>query len=105
MVHLQQRYLSPAEYLSTIIIPPATAISRLETWSDSASEEIYIFYSPARGFSGHPALITLFPRTIKYSPAGSTRKIPSKAPLKFSPAGFAYKILGNVLPGLYHPQQ
>src|ERR1051325_2748915 len=50
--HPQQRYLSLAEYLSTNTIPPATAISRLETWSDSASEEIYNFYSPARGING-----------------------------------------------------
>ena len=31
---------------------PAAAVSRLETWSDSASEETYIFYSLARDFDG-----------------------------------------------------
>src|ERR1044072_5601579 len=45
----------------------ATTISRLDTWSDSASEEIYNFYSPARGING---LQPCLPATIKYSPSG-----------------------------------
>src|ERR1044072_6508624 len=46
--HLQQRYLSPAKYLSTIITSLTATVSGLETWSDSASEETYIFYYAAR---------------------------------------------------------
>src|ERR1043165_2765681 len=40
---------------------PAVAVSRLETWSDSASEETYIFYSPARDSDGLQILPTQSP--------------------------------------------
>src|ERR1051325_12112276 len=51
----------PAEYFSTIITSPAAAVSILETWSDSASEETYPFYSPARDFDGLQILLTRSP--------------------------------------------
>src|ERR1044072_5704692 len=55
----------PAEYFSTIITSPAAAVSRLETWSDSGSEQTYLCYFPARGINGlQPCLAT----TIDYSP-------------------------------------
>src|ERR1051325_1103073 len=53
--------VSPAGYLSTIITSPAAAVSRLETWSDSASEETCISYSPVRDFDGLQILLTRSP--------------------------------------------
>src|ERR1043165_5208532 len=53
--------VSPVKYLSAIITSSAAAVFRLETWSDSASEETYIFYSPARDFDGLQILLTRSP--------------------------------------------
>src|ERR1051325_3682902 len=59
--HPRWRYLSPAKYLSTIITSLAAAVSGLETWSDSASEETYIFYSPTRDFDRLQIFLTRSP--------------------------------------------
>src|ERR1044072_1622017 len=48
----RRRHLSPTGCVSVVPFSPAAAVSRLETWSDSASEETYISYSPARDFDG-----------------------------------------------------
>src|ERR1051325_8369007 len=48
---LYARYSSLAEYLSMIIIPSIEAITKLETWSDSASEEFESPLSPVRVFN------------------------------------------------------
>src|ERR1044072_5619483 len=104
MVHFQQRYLSPVEYLSTIIIPPAAAISRLETWSDSASEETYISYSPAGGFDKLQILQAPSPSNNQTLPSKIYARDPQRSVSQFllSSTGSTHKIPSGVSLGFYY---
>src|ERR1043165_2313568 len=105
MVHLQQRYLSPAGYLSTIIASPATAVSGLETWSDSASEETYLFYFPSQRFRRAPDPSNPVSEQLSNTLQQDLyTRLPSRAPPDLPPAGPMYEIFNNVFLDLYHPQ-
>src|ERR1044072_7475426 len=87
-------------------LSPAAEMSRLETWSDSASEATYIFYSPARDSDGLQILPTRSPGNyqILFSRI-YTQDHPVEHLLTFPPTGFMYEIFNNALLDLYHPQQ
>src|ERR1051325_7651080 len=85
----------PAEYLSTVITSPAAAVSRLETRSSSASEETYIFYSPAKDFDGLQILLTRSPSNYQMLSNRIYTRSPSKVPPNLSPAGSMHKVLGG----------
>src|ERR1043165_4011685 len=75
-LYLQQKQSSPTGCLSTIPFFPAALVSRPETWSDSASEETYILYSPARDFDGLQIFPTRPPGSLPITPQQVIRKIP-----------------------------
>src|ERR1043165_5628290 len=60
-LHPQPRYLSPVGCVSTIPFSPAAVVSRLGTWSNSAPEETYTSYTPARDYNGPQILLTRSP--------------------------------------------
>src|ERR1043165_1210302 len=87
-------------------LSPAAAVSRLETWSDSASEEIYIFYSPARDSDGLQILPTRSPGDYQLLFSRVyTQDSPVELLIISPPARSMYEILNNVFLDLYHPQQ
>src|ERR1044072_978015 len=59
-------------------LSPAAAVSRSETWSDSAPEETYILYSPARDFNGLQIPPTRPPGSLPITPQQAVRKIPQQ---------------------------
>src|ERR1044072_2143095 len=69
-------------------LSPAASVSRSETWSDSASEETYILYSPARDSNGLQILPIRPPGGLPTTPQqGPYTKFPSRALPEFSQQG------------------
>src|ERR1044072_9274261 len=86
-------------------LSPAAAVSRLETWSDSASEETYICYSSARDSDGPQILLTRPPGNYQMLSSRICAKIPSRVPHDIPPVGSMPKTLSGVSLDLHHPQQ
>src|ERR1044072_5804027 len=103
--------ISPSDYHS-----PAATISRLETWSDSASEETYVSFIPhSEDFSSLIGLTFPFSISTVHQSSGSIQILPSKiyaqdpqrsvSQLLLSSTRSTHKIPSGVSPSFYYPQQ